>query len=494
MLKIIRILFSSFILISFLILFLKIENILFLNQFLNHTQIIPLFLNAFFNNNFISLLFLLLLILLTLILGRVYCSFLCPLGILQDFFIFLKNKIRKAKSEYFKNYGFIHYIFLVLIIVFLFLKKSSLVGLLDPYSVFGKIITNIFLPFLSFIFGNLKIFIFPEMHKINNFLFIYALIFLLVLILFSILSGRLYCNMICPVGAFLRLLSKKTLLNIKIDSGCVNCGLCNAQCKANCIDIKNSKVDNERCIRCFNCLYSCRKGYIKFERQNKKIEFDFKRREIIKKLTFFAFFSILKVDSILAKNNKINKKNFLITPPGSISLNNFNEKCIACHLCVAKCPTKVLTPAFYEYGISGIFQPRMDYEKSYCLYECNTCSIVCPTGAIKKITIEEKKHIQIGIAEYKKENCIVVNQETDCGVCSEFCPTKAVKLVHYKKDLYIPFVNKNICVGCGACEYVCPARPYKAIYVEGNKEHNIARKPGQMKRKGKKLKYEEFPF
>jgi ferredoxin len=119
-------------------------------------------------------------------------------------------------------------------------------------------------------------------------------------------------------------------------------------------------------------------------------------------------------------------------------------------------------------------QPYLDFNESFCNYECTTCSEVCPTGAILPVHGEAKMNIQIGKVVFIKTNCIVKTEEKSCGACSEHCPTKAVRMVPYKGALTIPQTDQSICVGCGACEYACPAEPEKAIYVEGNPVHRTA--------------------
>ncbi len=148
--------------------------------------------------------------------------------------------------------------------------------------------------------------------------------------------------------------------------------------------------------------------------------------------------------------------------------------CTACHLCVSACPSQVLQPSLMQYGLEGIFQPFMDYDSSYCNYECVKCSEVCPTGAILPISTEHKKTVQIGKVIFLINNCIVYTKEKSCGACAEHCPTKAVQMVSFKGARTIPRTDANICIGCGACEYACPAEPYKAIYVEGNPVHQTA--------------------
>ncbi|MDD2246780.1 MAG: 4Fe-4S binding protein [Proteiniphilum sp.] len=167
------------------------------------------------------------------------------------------------------------------------------------------------------------------------------------------------------------------------------------------------------------------------------------------------------------------KRQVPIAPPGALSFDHLREKCISCHLCVSKCPSHVIKPAFLEYGPGGIMQPKLYFSKGFCNYDCTICGEVCPTGAILPLTKEEKNHTQMGQVRFIVENCIVYHYETNCGACSEHCPTQAVHMVPYKGSLTIPEINPAICVGCGGCEYVCPAIPFKAIYVEGLPSQNV---------------------
>ncbi len=161
---------------------------------------------------------------------------------------------------------------------------------------------------------------------------------------------------------------------------------------------------------------------------------------------------------------------------------------------MSACPTRVLAPAFLQYGVFGILQPTLEYRSGFCNYDCVICGEVCPTGAILPLPLEEKKLAQLGIAKFVKENCIVETEGTDCGACSEHCPTKAVNMVPYKGKLVIPEMKPDYCIGCGACEHACPTKPYKAIYVDGNPVHKAARKP-EAKQIEQKVDYkEDFPF
>lgn len=136
----------------------------------------------------------------------------------------------------------------------------------------------------------------------------------------------------------------------------------------------------------------------------------------------------------------------------------------------------------------------MDFETSYCNYDCKICGDVCPSAAIQPITTDEKRLVQIGKSIFVKENCIVETEKTACGACSEHCPTKAVLMVDYKNGLKIPEVTDKYCIGCGACEFACPTKPYKSIYIDGNFVHQIAELNISEKIEGKVNFKEEFPF
>lgn len=166
------------------------------------------------------------------------------------------------------------------------------------------------------------------------------------------------------------------------------------------------------------------------------------------------------------------KREHPIAPPGAVSFEHFNKRCVGCHLCVAKCPQKVLKPATLEYGLRGFMQPRVVFSlEHFCNFDCVVCGEVCPAGAILPLKMEEKHLTQMGRVVFIKENCVVYARNENCGACSEHCPTQAVKMVPYgdpEVGLTIPETNVDLCVGCGACESICPALPYLAIYIDGN--------------------------
>ena len=454
---------------------------------------------------------------LTFFFGRIYCSTICPLGTFQDVINFISKKIKRKKrikNLYLNEIKWLRFSILSLVILAFIFGVTLGVNLFDPYSIYGRIAGNFFKPILvginnliSYILENFKFFwLSPYNIKSFNFYpFIISLSFLILIIVLAWKKGRLYCNSICPVGTLLGYLSNSSFIKIRIkEEDCLSCGACAKDCKANCIDTLNKKIDVTRCVVCFDCLTSCPIEGITFSYstkvKNKNYIVDDNKRNFFKKTSVYLL-SLTTIAAQIEKQIKITKPSKIpifrkkaVSPPGSKGLEYFNSKCTACHLCISSCPTQVLQPSFLEYGFTGMLQPRLDNNAGFCNYECNICTEVCPTGAILPIKIEEKKLTQLGIAKFIKENCVVHTQKTDCGACSEHCPTKAVHMIPYEGNLVIPEVREKYCIGCGACEYACPVIPYKAIYVEGNQIHKKAEVNNENNIQQKIDLKEDFPF
>ena len=192
-----------------------------------------------------------------------------------------------------------------------------------------------------------------------------------------------------------------------------------------------------------------------------------------------------KVDGGLAviEDKVIPDRGTPIVPPGAVSLKHFAQHCTGCQLCVSVCPNGVLRPAT---DMLRLMQPEMSFERGFCRPECTKCSEVCPAGAIRPIDRAEKSSTQIGHAVWVKKNCIPVRDGEECGNCARHCPAEAIQMVPLKghhrhrggseegndgKNLMVPAINTEKCIGCGSCEYVCPARPFAAIYVTGHEVH-----------------------
>jgi len=449
------------------------------------------------------------LILITVVFGRVYCSSICPLGLYQDVFTRLSRMVKKKKRfRYRKALTVMRWSFVALAFVAFVSGLNVLVGLLDPYSVYTRFAVHILKP--AYLAGNnLAALIFTEF---NNHTFYKVSIYLLSIsalitaILFSAfvgylawVNGRIYCNSICPVGTVLGFFSRFSLFKIRInESACNSCGACGRTCKASCIDTKNHKVDASRCINCFDCLEVCSSSAINFSysfhlpvKSRKKVVNSSRRRFMMAVgVTGFAASHLLAQKVPFAGSTSVVRKTPL-TPPGSQGVDHLLQKCTSCHLCVSKCPSNIIKPAFLEYGVGGMLQPTLNFDNGFCNYDCTICSDVCPTGALLPLTKDAKHTNQMGIVQFVMDDCIVFTEGTSCGACSEHCPTQAVHMVDYKNNLTIPETDTSICVGCGGCEFICPATPRKAIFVEGIERHKTIK---LKKEEVKEVKVDDFGF
>jgi ferredoxin len=461
----------------------------------------------------------LLIVLLTALFGRVYCSTICPLGVLQDFMSRVGMRFKKRKKYKFrKSNNVLRYSILFISVLVSVFLSILLVNLLDPYSLYGKVANQLFRPAgiwinngIAGILEGMNIYFLyrKDQHPISFPIFFFSVFIFGLLIVMAGKYGRLYCNTICPVGSLLGLFSRSSLLRIHMNpSSCTQCGKCSVVCKAECISVKNISVDHSRCVSCFNCLTVCEDSAIDYGLKKKAgiIEASSdKGRKSFFLTTLAGIFSLTGFKRLYASippdTEPLNKKpttvpldrNYFVSPPGSLGIGHFTSVCTACQLCVSQCPTGVLQASKNQFGLSSIMQPFMDYNTNYCNYDCVRCSEVCPTGAILPLAEEKKKTLQLGKVQFIKENCVVYTENTACGSCSEHCPTQAVRMVPYEGSLTIPETDNSICVGCGACEYACPVVPYKAIFVDGHSVHETAKKPEQ-EELIEPSSEEDFPF
>lgn len=528
-LKSLRILLAFLFFIPVLLYFVDFASLLPDNiHALLHTQLMPAILGGMVG-------LVVLQFLLALLLGRIYCSVICPAGVLQDiinrlFCIGKKKKKGKRRFAYHKPMNGLRYTILALTALFAVFGFSGLCLLLDPYSNFGRIATNLFRPVVMW--GNNLLA--DGLMKVDNYTlfhvtistvalpaFIAASVALILFIVMTVFRGRLFCNTLCPVGTALSLVSRYSFFRISFDKeACTHCGNCEHTCKAEAINSKDLTIDASRCVDCFNCVSSCSKGglqyrYAPFFKKQVTTEVTLaaktahtERPAANSRRSFLAtgvtVAATLPVVSAIAdevqkggahgkeKKMKGRKKWPPLTPPGSISLERFKDKCTGCHLCVVRCPSQVLRPTGLEYGFDYMLKPRLAYISSYCNYECTVCADVCPTGAIKPLTKEEKITTQVGIATFFINRCIVKTEGNDCGACAEHCPTQAVHMEPYEGTLTIPQIEADLCIGCGGCESICPVRPMRAIIVKSNEVHQFVEKPKE--EEIKEVEVDDFGF
>ncbi len=452
------------------------------------------------------------LIALTLIFGRIYCSVICPLGVMQDIVSWLSSRRRRMKYRfsYSPQLKWLRYTVVVLFVIAFVASVGSFVALVAPYSAYGRIAQNLFAPLYQW--GNNLLAYLAERADSYSFYstevwirsiptFVIAALTFVVLFVIAWRSGRTYCNTICPVGTVLGFMSRYSFFKLRIDeSKCVNCGLCSRQCKASCIDGKNHTIDYSRCVTCMDCIGACTHNAISYAPPRKvgtsdvaannqhttakadsKPGYDAARRNFITVTAITAAGIALKakekkVDGGLAviEDKKVPSRKTPVVPAGALSLKHMAQHCTACQLCVGVCPEGILRPST---DALTFMQPRLEFENGFCRTSCNKCSQVCPTGAIRPISLEEKTSVRIGHAVWIRQNCLVLTEGVTCGNCARHCPAGAIVMVpsdpQNSGSPKVPAVNPEKCIGCGKCEYVCPARPFSAIYVEGNSVHSL---------------------
>lgn len=442
--------------------------------------------------------------LLSFFLGRVYCSFLCPLGILQDFAGFLGGLVKRKKFRFTPDRKALRYGVLLFVISAALYGWMLPLATVEPFAFFGRIGNSLIRPAAVWVnhycWEKLRWDITPlEYHPVEMSGVWIAAATLLLLLIAVLWRGRIFCNTLCPTGALLGLLAAHSPRRLRIDQDkCRKCRKCIAVCKSSCIsDGGEIRIGNERCVSCFNCGAVCPFDAIAFGKEPAaEAPVSPERRDFIIGGTTAA---IAGIGAGLLHRRQDAPAAMPVMPPGADNFARFNAKCTACGLCIANCPGKTLKSAGFEYGFSGIGQPRLEFSIGKCEYECTRCSNLCPNGALTPQQLEAKQHLRVGMVEFHRAKCIVVIDEEDCGACAEHCPTGALQMVPYKGTLTVPKVIPELCIGCGSCEYICPARP-KAMLIHGLAKQEKAAstadvlKPAADQPKAKAAPTGDFPF
>lgn len=393
-------------------------------------QIAPLVQRVIIYPSITALVLLTFLILITLLFGQIYCSTLCPLGLLQELLLWLYkpifHRMKKKRGNFYQKHYAIHYLIAVIAFGLLMGGSAVIIRYIDPYSVSGNLSS----------------------------LAVYGITFFVLLAILTFIKKRFFCTNICPVGAILGFLSRFALFKIKFaESGCVKCGMCARGCPSNSIDYQNQVINNETCVKCLRCLAPCPKGHIIRQKAAPKPQPDFSptRRKLLIGAVVLgalagAYKSGLKISQDIAKKVKR-----VIVPAGAKNYHDFANRCLNCNLCVNNCPMKIIKKADNEYPVV-----HLDYGKNFCKYDCNKCARVCPSGAIEHISLKQKQNTQIAMAVIDEEKCI------ECGLCVHTCP----KGIIAKQEGEKPIIDASECIGCGACHSACPVEAITIYPVE----------------------------
>lgn len=400
----------------------------------------------------------LIVLLLTVALGRVFCGWVCPLGTIIDFTDSILARRRFLSLITSKRWKYWLLILLLTISIF----GIQMACWFDPLSLVIRTFSLMGYPYLRHLFSPND----PFFTGFNG-QFLFLVIFLCIILL-STIESKYWCKNLCPLGALLGVVSYFTWLKKGISKQCTICAKCQKACKMGAITEKGQQTLQIECTRCFSCYDLCQEKAVRFrftttKKQDSKTTINISRRQLIISLsTGLLSIPILKFTS--QPNSRI------IRPPGAIPEKEFLSRCLRCGLCMKVCPSNGLQPCLLEIGFEGIWTPRLIPKIGYCEYYCTLCTQTCPSEAIKKLTEQEKIKEKIGIAVFDKNRCISWVADKNCLICQEICPipNKAIdfKIIEKGNEIILrPYIIKGRCIGCGACENKCPLQPVPGIFI-----------------------------
>ena len=435
----------------------------------------------------------LLLLLLTIPLGRYFCGWICPMGTIIDgsnrlLFNTRQNKQRKVPTRLYS----IKYILLIAILA-ASLFSVQWAGILDPIALLTRAMTVTVFPLLAFLastgfdllfslgiaeapLGSLyyaaqKLFLPFEQPVFLHSLLI-AVLFLAVLIL-GVFTRRFWCRYLCPLGALFAVVARRRMVQKVVDEGCTDCGLCARNCRMGAIDEGSWRIDAAECIECAECVTACPSSALSYgrRRSNPAGSVDLSRRQVL----LAAFSGVLGAG--LLRTARGSADPVAIRPPGAHHEDDFLRACVRCLACVKICESTggCLQPALLECGLEGLWTPIVVPRMGYCEFNCTLCGQVCPSGAIAELSLAEKQQMKIGLAVFDKNSCIPWSRNENCLVCEEHCPLpqKAIRFQERPvqtadgvlKTVKLPYVDAQLCIGCGICENKCPVAAAPGIVV-----------------------------
>jgi len=434
-----------------------------------------------------------------LILGRFFCGYVCPMGVTIDFSDrIIRRGGKKHGQNAFENVGrfrYLKYLFLAGLAGTALLGISS-VFLFSPLSLITRfyalmihplalMIVNAFLDVFRPVFPAVGLeslsFVTYKVPYFNTNLFVAVLI--VGIFLLALVQPRFWCRNLCPAGAILALFGRKPLFRRRVSEACNGCGRCVRACPMAAIGEDFVTTAHSECIFCLKCRDVCPEHAVSFgitgKRHPPQPEIDLGRRKVVGAGLAGVAAAALTMTNLHhihgGETPRALRSSRLIRPPGALPEPAFQARCVRCGECMKGCLTNTLQPVWFEAGISGLWTPKITARLAGCEQNCNICGHLCPTGAIRPLDMEEKKHAKVGTARIIKTRCIAWEQDRTCLICDEICPYNAISNQFAAGHrVTVPVIDENRCNGCGYCENKCPVTGEAAVIVEPLGELRLA--------------------
>ncbi|MFC1852734.1 4Fe-4S binding protein [candidate division CSSED10-310 bacterium] len=437
------------------------------------------------------------LLITTVILGRFFCGWICPLGTINHVVGFRK-KISQAsiKKSIYSGQQRLKYLFLFLLLI-LSVFSLQLAGIFDPISLLIRSLAFTVLPAFHFTAEVISIFFLnhelPVLTSISEFLYqilrdnvlpfkvqyftqnIFIGLLFAMVILLNRLRPRFWCRFICPLGALLAVSSSYSRVQRQVSQACTECNICHSFCQGAPAKNGAKEWNPQECFLCFNCQSVCPEDAVSFHFRKQKMEQVSSILPARRALLQSAGAALLAVPLFYTQPSRLRAHPNLIRPPGSRPESEFLNRCVRCGECMKVCPTNGLQPTFLEAGPEGIWSPHFIMTIGYCEYSCTLCGQVCPTDAIRTLVEKEKTGLKIGLAFIDVARCLPFAFNTPCIVCEEHCPTPKKAIIFEEREITtfkgerkiikFPKVDPHLCIGCGICENKCPVVDKPAIYI-----------------------------
>ncbi|RJR26380.1 MAG: 4Fe-4S binding protein [Desulfobacteraceae bacterium] len=440
----------------------------------------------------------LLVLLCALLLGRIFCGYICPMGATIDFAdkLLLRKKPEENSPERDGAYRHFKYLFLA------GLAGSAVLGIswvffFSPLSLATRFFSLVVQPVIM-LFGNFLLdaarpllihvgldhlaMVHWAMPRYNTNMFVAFFVF--GILSFGLIRPRFWCRNLCPAGAIVALFSMRPFFRRTVSDQCSRCGRCARECPMGAISESFTLTSYSECVACLRCREICPEKAISFKwsgnPDSAKAAVNLSRRKILKAGAVGMAGAAVTMTGLKhlhgGEEPRPLKSSNLIRPPGALPEVEFQARCVRCGECSKACPTNTLQPVWLVAGISGLFSPCVTPRIGGCEQECNLCGRVCPTGAIRPIDIQEKIFAKIGTARIIKSRCIAWEQDRKCLICDEICPYNAItSRLAADHPVTVPVIDEKRCNGCGYCENKCPVEGESAIVVESAGEIRLSK-------------------